>query len=75
VLRHGSIQVNTFPSGHAAGSVATALAVAAVSPAAGVIFGVIAAGIVIGSVVGRYHYAADSLAGVLVAVAAWLVLG
>jgi membrane-associated phospholipid phosphatase len=75
VLRHGSIQVNTFPSGHAAGAVATALAVGSVAPAAGAVFGVVAAGIIIGSVVGRYHYAADSVAGVIVAVAAWLVLG
>jgi len=75
VLRHGSIQVNTFPSGHAAGAMATALAVASISPAAGAIFGVIAAGIVVGSIVGRYHYAADSVAGVLVAVAAWMLLG
>ena len=75
VLRHGSIQVNTFPSGHAAGAVATALAVASISPAAGAVFGVIAAGIVIGSIVGRYHYAADSVAGILVAIAAWMLLG
>ena len=75
VLHHGSIQVNTFPSGHAAGAVATALAVASISPAAGAVFGVIATGIVIGSIVGRYHYAADSVAGILVAVAAWVLLG
>ena len=71
ILRHGSVQVNTFPSGHAAGALATALAVAAVSPAAGWAFGVLALGIVAGSIVGRYHYAADSVAGLLVAVAAW----
>lgn len=74
VLHHGSIQVNTFPSGHAAGAVATALAVAQVSPTAGVLFGIVAVGIVLGSVVGRYHYAADSLAGVVVAVLAWAVV-
>ena len=70
ILRHGSIQVNTVPSGHAAGAAATALAVAAVSPAAGVAFAALAVGIVIGSVVGRYHYAIDSLLGIVVALAA-----
>jgi len=72
ILRHGSVQVNTFPSGHAAGAVATALAVAAISPAAGWAFGVLALGIIAASIVGRYHYAADSVAGVFVALAAWL---
>jgi hypothetical protein len=70
ILRHGSIQVNTLPSAHAAGAAATALTVAAVSPAAGVLFAAIAAGIVTGSVVGRYHYAIDSLLGIVVALAA-----
>jgi len=73
VLQRGSIQVNTFPSGHAAGAFATALAVAHVSPVAGCAFVFVACGIVIGSIVGRYHYAADSLAGVIVAVVAWLL--
>jgi hypothetical protein len=73
VLSRGSIQVNTFPSGHAAGAVATALAVGGVSTGAGVVFGVIALGIVVGSVTGRYHYAADSIAGVVVALIAWTI--
>jgi len=73
ILKYGRVQVNTFPSGHAAGALATGLAVAAVSPAAGWAFGLLAVGIVAGSIVGRYHYAADSLAGLLLAVAAWLI--
>jgi undecaprenyl-diphosphatase len=73
ILRVGSVQVNTFPSGHAAGALATALAVAAVSPAAGWAFGALALGIVAASIVGRYHYMADSIAGLLVAVAAFLI--
>jgi membrane-associated phospholipid phosphatase len=73
ILRHGSIQVNTFPSGHAAGAFATALAVAHVSPAAGWVFGIVAVAIVAGSVVGRYHFAADSVAGLIVAVGAWII--
>ena len=71
VLKLGSIQVNTFPSGHAAGAFATALAVAEFVPAALVPFLVLAASITVGSVIGRYHYAADSLIGGIVAVLAW----
>ena len=68
VLDRASVQLNTFPSGHAAASVATALAVAAQLPFTGLLFGLIALGIVLGSVVGRYHYAADAVAGVLLGV-------
>ena len=71
VLRSVSIGWNTFPSGHAAASVATALAVGARMPVAGVVFGVVAIGICIGSVTGRYHYAADAAAGVVLAAAAF----
>ena len=73
VLSLGSIQVNTFPSGHAAGAFATAFAVAMFVPSALVPFLVLAASITIGSVIGRYHYAADSAAGVLVAVIVWRI--
>src|SRR5262245_17888045 len=75
VLRRGSIQVNTFPSGHAAGALATALAVGQISPAAGLVFGLIAFGIVAGSIIGRYHYTADSIAGLVVAVMALMIVG
>jgi len=64
VNRAASIQLNTFPSGHAAASVATALAVGFHVPIVGLALGLIALGIVAGSVVGRYHYAADAAAGV-----------
>jgi membrane-associated phospholipid phosphatase len=74
VLKRGSIHVNTFPSGHAAGALATALAVTHILPAAGYAFAIVALGIVAGSIVGRYHYAADSLAGLIVAYAAWLIV-
>lgn len=73
VLDRGSIQVNTVPSGHAAGAVATALAVADAMPSAGVIFIVIAACIVAATVLGRYHYLVDSLLGIVVAFGAWYV--
>ena len=74
VLRRGSIQVNTFPSGHAAGALATSLAVGHISPLAGLFFGLVALGIVAGSIVGRYHYAADSIAGLIVAVLALMIV-
>jgi hypothetical protein len=73
ILNRGSIQVNTIPSGHAAGAVATALAVSDAMPLAGVMFLLLAAAIVAATVLGRYHYLVDSLLGILVAVAAWLM--
>ena len=73
VLRRLSVQVNTLPNGHAAASVAVALAVWSASTAAGAALLGIAAGIAIGTVLGRYHYAIDSLSGVLVGVLGWWV--
>jgi membrane-associated phospholipid phosphatase len=73
VIDQVSIQLNTFPSGHAAASLATALAVVARLPAAGLVLGVMATGIAIGSVVGRYHYAADVLAGLALAIIGFVV--
>ncbi len=73
ILSRGSIQVNTVPSGHAAGAVATALAVIDVMPPAGIVFLALAVAIVVSTVLGRYHYLVDSLLGVLVATGAWLI--
>jgi hypothetical protein len=67
VLDYGSIQVNTFPSAHVAGSIASALVTGAVMPIAGFAVGIVAASIAVASVVGRYHYAADALLGAAVA--------
>ena len=66
VLGRASVRLNTFPSGHVATSLATALAVGAHLPLAGLLLGVLACAIAVGSVVGRYHYTADALAGALV---------
>ena len=71
VLDRASIQLNTFPSGHTAASLAAALAVGAHLEAAGAVLGLIALGIATGSVVGRYHYAADAITGAVVALAAF----
>lgn len=73
VLRRASNQVNTLPSGHAAGAVATALVVAGVMPTVGAVFLIVAASIAVATVVGRYHYAVDSLLGVVVALLAYIV--
>ena len=73
VLGVASIQLNTFPSGHAAASLATALAVYARLPLAGFLLGLLALAIAIGSVVGRYHYAADALAGMALAILGFVV--
>jgi membrane-associated phospholipid phosphatase len=69
-----SIQANTIPSGHAAGALATALAVGSSMPIAGAMFLMLAISIAIATVLGRYHYVIDTVLGVIVAVAAWLVV-
>jgi hypothetical protein len=74
IARRASIQANTIPSGHAAGAMAAALVVMSVAPAVGLLFLVLALSIVVASVLGRYHYAVDSLLGILVAVMAWAVV-
>jgi membrane-associated phospholipid phosphatase len=73
MVQHLTIRVNTFPSGHAAGSLAVALAVIGALPWAGVLLLGLAAGICLACVVGRYHYAVDVAAGVAVALVLWLV--
>ena len=73
VLRVASIQLNTFPRGHAAAAAATALAVGVRLPSAGLVLGILALGIAIGSVVGRYHYAADALAGGVIGIVGFLI--
>ena len=72
VLDRMSVQWNTFPSGHTAASLATAMAVAVHIPVAGAVLGLVAVSIAAGSVVGRYHYAADAIAGAAVAVLAFV---
>lgn len=71
ILRDVSIQLNTFPSGHTAGALAAAAIVGTMMPASGFAIAVIGVSIAIASVVGRYHYAADALAGAGVALAAF----
>ena len=71
LVNRASIQVNTLPSGHAAGAVATALAVSTSLPYAGIAFLFMALSISIATVLGRYHYVVDTVLGVLVAIVVW----
>jgi hypothetical protein len=73
VLARGSIQVNTFPSGHAASAWAVALFMTTVPRAPWPLFVGVAAAIGAGAVIGRYHYLLDVLAGVGVALIAFVV--
>jgi hypothetical protein len=75
VLEHGSIQVNTLPSAHAAGAIALALVMVEALPAIGGVFLAIAIGITVATVLGRYHYLVDAVLGVVVAAMAWLLVG
>jgi hypothetical protein len=72
MLDASSVQVNTFPSGHAAEALACALIVSGgPAPIVAGMF-VSAAAISAGTVFGRYHYAADVLAGWAVAFLVWI---
>jgi hypothetical protein len=68
-----SIQVNTFPSGHAAEALAAALLVISAPLPLAIGMFVAALAISAGAVGGRYHYAADAVLGWLVAVVVWLL--
>lgn len=71
LLGKSSIQVNTFPSGHAAEALAAALLVADAPWPVVVAMGISAVLVSAGAVLGRYHYVADAVAGWAVALAVW----
>ena len=73
VLRHASVQVNTFPSGHALVAIAGVLAVISVHTGVGLVLAVIAFSIAVATVLGRYHYAVDSILGILLGAGAWWI--
>jgi len=73
LLDHYSVQACIFPSGHVAAATAVALAVRKHAPRLGALFLFLAASVAIATVYGRYHYAADAVAGALVGVAAYRV--
>jgi membrane-associated phospholipid phosphatase len=75
VLGGFSHERNTFPSGHAAEALSVVLALSRASPAVGIALTPLAVGVGAGSVAGRYHFAADAIAGYAVALIVWLLLG
>jgi membrane-associated phospholipid phosphatase len=74
MVQQFTIRVNTFPSGHAAGSIAVALGVASALPRTGAALMVLALCICLACVVGRYHYVVDVVAGAALALVVWLVV-
>ena len=72
VLRHISIQANTFPSGHVAASIAASLALLRYAPFLGAAFLVVSFAVAAGAIWGRYHYAVDVILGALLAIASFL---
>jgi membrane-associated phospholipid phosphatase len=74
IMRHVSHQANTFPSGHVAASMAIAFVVFRLSALVGSFFLLIAAGIALGCVAGRYHYAVDVAAAMLLAVSVFAIV-
>ena len=74
MVKNTSIGVNTFPSGHVAGALATAIAVSEVMPALAPALLVIALTIAAASVLGRYHYFVDAVAGAAFGLLAWTLV-
>jgi membrane-associated phospholipid phosphatase len=72
ILKLGSIQAISFPSGHVAASLAIALVLLQYLPVTGTIFLVITFWIAVAAVVGRYHYTIDVLLGALVTLVAYV---
>ena len=74
VLERISVQVNTFPSGHVAGSLIAAMIAWTAAPGLGIAMMVMASLIAVAAVIGRYHYAADAVFGAVVALAVFAVV-
>jgi membrane-associated phospholipid phosphatase len=72
ILKLGSIQAISFPSGHVAASLAVSLVLLQYLPVTGAIFLVITLWIAIAAVVGRYHYAIDVVLGAVVTLVVYL---
>lgn len=70
------IHMSVFPSAHCSGAFAAAFAMRDILPEEPWVWRfllLLAAGIATATVYGRYHYAADAVAGVIVAVVAWRI--
>jgi hypothetical protein len=68
ILRRASIQAITFPSAHVASSAAAGLVLLRLESRVGLLFLWVALSIAVATVVGGYHYAADVLFALLVAI-------
>ncbi|MFB3923887.1 MAG: phosphatase PAP2 family protein [Terriglobia bacterium] len=73
ILGRYAVGVSLFPSGHVAAATAMALAIRTYLPRAGMAFIGLAISIAAATVYGRYHYAADAVAGALVGIASFLI--
>ena len=73
VLRHISVQRNTFPSGHVAASLAVSLTLMSHAPTVGTPFLLVSLAIAGGAVYGRYHYTLDVFLGALLATVSFLL--
>jgi hypothetical protein len=73
ILRHASIQLNTFPSAHVASTVAASLVLLQAAPVVGAAFLLVSLSIAAGAVLGRYHYMPDVVLGALIALAMYLL--
>jgi membrane-associated phospholipid phosphatase len=73
-VREVTIRANTFPSGHAAGSLAVALAVIGVRPLVGFVLLVLALCICLACIVGRYHYVMDVVTGIALALVIYIAV-
>jgi len=71
LLNRYAVGASLFPSGHVAAATAAALAVRRHAPRAGLVFLLVAVSIALATVYGRYHYAADALAGAVVGLTAY----
>jgi len=68
ILGRYGIVSSVFPSGHVAAVTATALTIRHHLPRLGLVFIVFALSIAVATVYGRYHYAADALAGAVIGI-------
>jgi PAP2 superfamily protein len=73
ILDRYSVQACIFPSGHVAAVTAVALSLRAHLPRWGGVFLFVATSVALATVYGRYHYAADAVAGALLGVGAFLL--
>jgi membrane-associated phospholipid phosphatase len=73
LLNRYAVGASLFPSGHVASATAAALVIRRYAPRAGLVFLLVAVSIALATIYGRYHYAADALAGAVVGLTAYRV--